>query len=85
MSCRETFVSDICHGYQFSCELSRKDTSLNPVAAVPNGLKAWELLKGRPHNVDLRLIEVYLLSIFGYALLSLIMEHEICKNICRKV
>ncbi|KAG5031605.1 hypothetical protein JHK82_015207 [Glycine max] len=51
------------------------------VAAVPDGLKAWELLKGRPHNVDLILTEVDLPSVSGYALLTLIMEHEICKNI----
>ena len=51
------------------------------MVAVPDGLKAWELLKGRPHNVDLILTEVDLPSISGYALLTLIMEHEICKNI----
>ncbi|KAI4307024.1 hypothetical protein L6164_030259 [Bauhinia variegata] len=51
------------------------------VAAVPDGLKAWELLKGRPHNIDLILTEVDLPSISGYALLTLTMEHEICKNI----
>lgn len=51
------------------------------VAAVADGLKAWELLKGRPHNVDLILTEVDLPSISGYALLSLIMEHDTCKNI----
>ncbi|OIT04716.1 PREDICTED: two-component response regulator-like APRR9 [Nicotiana attenuata] len=51
------------------------------VAAVADGLKAWELLKGRPHNIDLILTEVDLPSVSGYALLSLIMEHEICKNI----
>ncbi|RDX94314.1 Two-component response regulator-like PRR95 [Mucuna pruriens] len=51
------------------------------VAAVPDGLKAWELLKGRPQNVDLILTEVDLPSISGYPLLTLIMEHEICKNI----
>lgn len=51
------------------------------VAAVPDGLKAWELLKGRPRNVDLILTEVDLPSISGYALLTLIMEHDICKNI----
>jgi len=51
------------------------------VAAVPDGLKAWELLKGRPGNVDLILTEVDLPSISGYALLTLIMEHDICKNI----
>ncbi|XP_047264633.1 two-component response regulator-like APRR5 [Capsicum annuum] len=51
------------------------------VAAVSDGLKAWELLKGRPHNVDLILTEVDLPSISGYTLLTLIMEHDICKNI----
>ena len=51
------------------------------MVVVPDGLKAWELLKGRPHNVDLILTEVDLPSISGYALLTLIMEHEICKNI----
>ncbi|KAF5732455.1 two-component response regulator-like APRR5 isoform X1 [Tripterygium wilfordii] len=51
------------------------------VAAISDGLKAWEILKGRPHNIDLILTEVELPSISGYALLTLIMEHEICKNI----
>ncbi|XP_042481204.1 two-component response regulator-like APRR9 [Macadamia integrifolia] len=51
------------------------------VVAVPDGLKAWEALRGRPHNVDLILTEVELPSISGFALLTLIMEHEICKNI----
>ncbi|XP_051137982.1 two-component response regulator-like APRR3 [Andrographis paniculata] len=51
------------------------------VAAVPDGLKAWELLKGRPQSIDLILTEVELPSISGYALLTLIMEHESCKNI----
>ncbi|TYG40300.1 hypothetical protein ES288_D12G081800v1, partial [Gossypium darwinii] len=50
-------------------------------AAVPDGLKAWEMLKGRPHNVDLILTEVDLPSISGFALLTLIMEHDICKSI----
>ncbi|KAF8082510.1 hypothetical protein N665_0822s0022 [Sinapis alba] len=51
------------------------------VAAVPDGLKAWEMLKGNPQSVDLILTEVDLPSISGYALLTLIMEHDICKNI----
>ncbi|VFR03092.1 unnamed protein product [Cuscuta campestris] len=51
------------------------------VAAVGDGLKAWEVLKRRPRNVDLILTEVDLPSISGYALLTLIMEHEICKNV----
>lgn len=51
------------------------------VAAVPDGLKAWETLKERPNSIDLILTEVELPSISGYALLTLIMEHDICKNI----
>ncbi|KAA8540095.1 hypothetical protein F0562_026787 [Nyssa sinensis] len=51
------------------------------VVAVPDGLKAWEVLRGRPHNIDLILTEEELPSISGFALLTLIMEHEICKNI----
>ncbi|XP_057786195.1 two-component response regulator-like APRR5 [Salvia miltiorrhiza] len=51
------------------------------VAAVSDGLKAWEVLKARPHNIDLILTEVDLPSISGYALLTLIMEHDVCKNI----
>ncbi|CAL1366531.1 unnamed protein product [Linum trigynum] len=51
------------------------------VAAVPNGLKAWEVLKGKPNEIDLILTEVDLPAVSGYALLSLIMDHEICKNI----
>ncbi|XP_039062492.1 two-component response regulator-like APRR5 isoform X2 [Hibiscus syriacus] len=51
------------------------------VSAVPDGLKAWEVLKANPHNIDLILTEVDLPSISGFALLTLIMEHEICKSI----
>ncbi|KAK9672353.1 hypothetical protein RND81_12G095200 [Saponaria officinalis] len=51
------------------------------VATAPDGLKAWEVLKARPHNIDLILTEVELPSISGYALLTLIMEHQVCKNI----
>ncbi|KAI4330983.1 hypothetical protein MLD38_029219 [Melastoma candidum] len=51
------------------------------VSAVPDGLKAWELLKGRPRKIDLILTEVDLPATSGFALLTLIMEHEICKNI----
>ncbi|KAL3838018.1 hypothetical protein ACJIZ3_022609 [Penstemon smallii] len=51
------------------------------VAAVADGLKAWEALKEKPHSVDLILTEVELPSISGYALLTLIMEHDVCKNI----
>ncbi|KAJ8748487.1 hypothetical protein K2173_003384 [Erythroxylum novogranatense] len=51
------------------------------VAAFPDGLMAWEALKGRPHNLDLILTEVELPSISGYALLTLVMEHDFCRNI----
>ncbi|GER46746.1 pseudo-response regulator 5 [Striga asiatica] len=51
------------------------------VATAPDGLKAWEVLKGSSCNIDLILTEVDLPSISGYALLTLIMEHEPCKNI----
>lgn len=51
------------------------------VFAVPDGLKAWETLKEMPHNIDLVLTEVELPSISGYALLTLIVEHDMCKNI----
>lgn len=51
------------------------------MVAVPDGLTAWEILKGRPEDIDLILTEVDLPSISGYALLTLIGEHEICKNI----
>lgn len=51
------------------------------VASVADGLKAWEVLKARHHDIDLILTEMELPSISGYALLTLISEHEICKNI----
>ncbi|XP_022722776.1 two-component response regulator-like APRR5 [Durio zibethinus] len=51
------------------------------VVSVPDGLKAWEMLKGKSHDIDLILTEVDLPSISGFALLTLIMEHEICKSI----
>lgn len=51
------------------------------VAAVSDGLKAWEVLKENSHNIDLILTEVELPSISGFALLTLIMEHQVCKNI----
>ncbi|EPS60280.1 hypothetical protein M569_14524, partial [Genlisea aurea] len=51
------------------------------VAAVSDGLKAWEVLRARSCSIDLILIEVDLPLISGYALLTLIMEHDACKNI----
>ena len=58
-----------------------KSSSFEAVAAVSDGLKAWEVLKAKAENIDLILTEVELPSISGYALLTLIMEHDICKNI----
>ena len=54
---------------------------LDVVIAVPDGLKAWETLKKKAPELDLILTEVELPAISGFALLSLIMEHDICKNI----
>lgn len=54
---------------------------VHAVAAVPDGLMAWETLKGRPQNIDIILTEVELPSISGFALLTLVMEHDACKNI----
>ncbi|GLT26658.1 hypothetical protein SLA2020_017080 [Shorea laevis] len=51
------------------------------VAAVPDGLKVWEILKEKPQDIDLILTEVDLPLISGFALLTLTIEHEICKNI----
>ncbi|XP_077248373.1 two-component response regulator-like protein [Tasmannia lanceolata] len=51
------------------------------VAAVADGLKAWEALKEKPHNIDLILTEVELPSMSGFSLLNMIMAHETCKNI----
>uniref|UniRef100_A0A2P2M1Y2 Uncharacterized protein MANES_01G239500 n=1 Tax=Rhizophora mucronata TaxID=61149 RepID=A0A2P2M1Y2_RHIMU len=56
-------------------------SSLQSVAAAPDGLTAWEILKCRPHDIDFILTEVELPSISGYALLTLVMEHDVCKNI----
>ncbi|KAK2637520.1 hypothetical protein Ddye_032312 [Dipteronia dyeriana] len=64
---------------QIISALLRKSSYI--VNAVPDGLKAWEVLKGRPDNIDIILTEVDLPSISGFSLLTLIMEHEICKNI----
>ncbi|TKY61196.1 Two-component response regulator APRR5 [Spatholobus suberectus] len=51
------------------------------VAAVRDGLKAWDALKNKASDIDLILTEVDLPSISGFSLLTLIMEHDICKNI----
>ncbi|CAJ1976040.1 unnamed protein product [Sphenostylis stenocarpa] len=51
------------------------------VATVCDGIKAWETLKNKASDIDLILTEVDLPSISGFSLLSLIMEHDVCKNI----
>lgn len=51
------------------------------VAAIGDGLKAWDILKRSHNNIDLVLTEVDLPSISGYALLTLMMEHDGCKKI----
>ncbi|MQM02496.1 hypothetical protein Taro_035266 [Colocasia esculenta] len=51
------------------------------VAAAADGLKAWETLKEKSQSIDLVLAEVELPSLSGYSLLTMIMEHDSCKNI----
>ena len=58
-----------------------RDVICVAVAAISDGLEAWEILKRRHRNIDLILTELDLPSISGYALLTLIMEHDGCKNI----
>ncbi|CAN1831304.1 Two-component response regulator-like APRR5 [Linum perenne] len=65
---------------QIIAALLRK-CSYQGVTAVPDGLKAWEILTGRPRDIDLILTEVELPSVSGYALLTLVMDHDMCKKI----
>ncbi|XP_074559953.1 two-component response regulator-like PRR95 [Curcuma longa] len=51
------------------------------VAAASDGLKAWNALKDKPQNIDLVLTEVDLPLISGFGLLTMIMDHDQCKNI----
>ncbi|KAK9122881.1 hypothetical protein Sjap_012483 [Stephania japonica] len=51
------------------------------VAAVADGLKAWDVLKERHFSFDLVLTEVVMPSLSGIGLLSKIMSNEMCKNI----
>ncbi|XP_072994542.1 two-component response regulator-like PRR95 [Typha latifolia] len=51
------------------------------VAAVSDGLKAWETLKEKPNSIDLVLTEMELPLMSGFGLLATIMDHEICKKI----
>ncbi|XP_038986655.1 two-component response regulator-like APRR3 [Phoenix dactylifera] len=51
------------------------------VAAVADGIKAWDVLKEKHCNFDLVLTEVAMPSLSGIGLLSKIMGSEECKNI----
>ncbi|XP_020115289.1 two-component response regulator-like PRR95 isoform X1 [Ananas comosus] len=51
------------------------------VTAASDGVKAWEMLKEKSYCIDLVLTEVDLPLMSGFGLLSMIMEHETCKNI----
>ncbi|XP_057439715.1 two-component response regulator-like APRR9 isoform X3 [Lotus japonicus] len=65
---------------QIIAALLRK-CSYKVVAAVRDGLKAWETLKNKAHDIDLILTEVDLPSISGFSLLTLITDHDFCKHI----
>ena len=51
------------------------------VSAVSDGLTAWETLKESAQSIDLILTEMDLPLISGFALLSLVTEHDVCKEI----
>ncbi|XP_068635642.1 two-component response regulator-like PRR95 isoform X2 [Aristolochia californica] len=51
------------------------------MVAVADGLKAWETLQEKACQIDLVLTEVELPSVTGFCLLTMIMEHEACKDI----
>ncbi|WOH06606.1 hypothetical protein DCAR_0626034 [Daucus carota subsp. sativus] len=51
------------------------------VDAFSDGLKAWEILNRKSDSIDLILTEVEVPSISGFSLLSLVTEHEACRNI----
>lgn len=51
------------------------------VSVAADGVKAWETLKRKGHEIDLVLSEVDLPRRSGFCLLTMIMEHESCKNI----
>ncbi|XP_050385761.1 two-component response regulator-like APRR9 isoform X2 [Argentina anserina] len=51
------------------------------VVSVSDGLRAWETIKVKHNKIDLILTEAELPSISGFALLTLVMEHDICRHI----
>ncbi|KAL0928252.1 hypothetical protein M5K25_000125 [Dendrobium thyrsiflorum] len=51
------------------------------VTVASDGLKAWETLREKDHNIDLVLTEVELPKISGVVLLTKMMEQDICNHI----
>jgi len=51
------------------------------VAAVADGMKAWEVMRGRAYAFDLVLTEVAMPSLSGIQLLARIVAADECKNI----
>jgi len=51
------------------------------VAAVADGMKAWEVMRGRAYAFDLVLTEVAMPSLSGIKLLARIVAADECKNI----
>ncbi|KAJ4803858.1 two-component response regulator-like protein [Rhynchospora pubera] len=51
------------------------------VAAVADGMKAWDTLKDKSSKIDLVLTEVELPCLSGFGLLTMIMENDISRNI----
>jgi DNA-binding NarL/FixJ family response regulator len=59
--------------------LSLRETTA--VAAVADGMKAWEVMRARAYAFDLVLTEVAMPSLSGIQLLSRIVAADECKNI----
>jgi pseudo-response regulator 5 len=51
------------------------------VAAVADGMKAWEVMRGRAYAFDLVLTEVVMPTLSGIQLLARIVAAAECKNI----
>jgi CheY-like chemotaxis protein len=54
---------------------------VTPVAAVADGMKAWEVMRGRAYAFDLVLTEVNMPTLSGIDLLSRIVAADECRNI----
>ena len=61
--------------------LSLPPSGRPPVAAVADGMKAWEVMRGRAYAFDLVLTEVAMPSLSGIQLLARIVAADECKNI----